>query len=382
LNNINTNRTHIVAIAPYNIFPAKMGGQKGIACFYAAFSTCIDVTLVSVKSNAQPDNFSGAFMPVMSNAKSRYFNPFGIFAFLNIIRKQQATHLVLEHPYLGWMGFLLKKITGIALIIHSHNIESLRFKSTGKWWWKILWEYEKWTHRQADINFFISDEDQQFAIKHFKLNPSKCHTITYGFDFGKAPSAEEKSMAKSALQHKHNIPSTNKILLFNGTLDYAPNLNALKNILIDINPILLKATNFNYTIIICGKGLPADLQELKSFADKNIVYAGFVDDITVYFKGADIFINPVVEGGGIKTKLVEALGNNMSCISTIEGAIGVPEKITGGKLTIVSNTSWDDFSSAVIHCNSISEPIDEQFFNHFYWDNIAEKAASIINSGN
>jgi glycosyltransferase involved in cell wall biosynthesis len=382
LNNIHTNRTHIVAIAPYHIFPAKMGGQKGIACFYAAFSKCEDVTLVSVKSNALPDHFSGTFMPVMPNAKSRYFNPFSIFTFLKIIRKQQGTHLILEHPYLGWMGFLLKKITGVKLIIHSHNIESSRFKSTGKWWWKMLWHYEKWTHRQADINFFITDEDQQFAIKHFKLNPSKCHTITYGFDFGKAPSAEEKSIAKSALQQKHSIPSTNKILLFNGTLDYAPNLNALKNILFDINPILLEAVNFKYTIIICGKGLPADLQELKPFADKNIVYAGFVDDISLYFKGSDIFINPVVEGGGIKTKLVEALGNNMSCISTVEGAIGVPEKITGGKLSIVSNTNWTDFSKAVMECNSIKEPIDEQFFKHFYWNNIAEKAASIINSSN
>jgi hypothetical protein len=143
------------------------------------------------------------------------------------------------------VGFLLKKITGVKLIIHSHNIESLRFKSTGKWWWKMLWHYEKWTHRQADINFFITDEDQQFALKHFNLNPSKCHTITYGFDFGKAPSAEEISIAKTELQQKHNIPSTNKILLFNGTLDYAPNLNALKNILYDINPILLEASNFN-----------------------------------------------------------------------------------------------------------------------------------------
>ena len=374
MNNIHTNRKHIVAIAPYHIFPAKMGGQKGIACFYAAFSKCVDVTLVSVKSNALPDHFSGTFMPVMPNAKSRYFNPFSIFTFLKIIRKQQGTHLILEHPYLGWMGFLLKKITDVKLIIHSHNIESARFKSTGKWWWKMLWYYEKWTHRQADINFFITDEDKQFAIKHFKLNPSKCHTITYGFDFGKAPSAEEKSIAKFALQQKHSIPSTNKILLFNGTLDYAPNLNALKNILFDINPILLEAVNFKYTIIICGKGLPADLQELKPFADKNIVYAGFVDDISLYFKGSDIFINPVVEGGGIKTKLVEALGNDLFSITTSEGGIGVPEKITNNRMVILKNNDWNLFAESIIKADYRNSAINQDFFDHFYWGKIAEKA--------
>lgn len=355
-----------------------MGGQKGIACFYAAFSKCVDVTLVSVKSNANPEDFSGTFMPIMSNAKHRYFNPFGLFSFLNIIKKQHATHLVLEHPYLGWLGFLLKTITGVKLIIHSHNIESLRFKSTGKWWWKMLWYYEKWTHRQADINFFITDEDQQFAIKHFNLYPSKCHTITYGFDFGKAPGNEEKSIAKSALQQKHNIPTTNKILLFNGTLDYAPNLNALKNILFDINPILLQAANFNYTIIICGKGLPADLNELKAFSDKNIVYAGFVDDISLYFKGADIFINPVVEGGGIKTKLVEALGNDLFSITTSEGAIGVPEKITNNRMIILKNNHWDLFAESIIKADYRNSAINQDFFDYFYWGKIAEKAIQAI----
>ncbi len=38
-----------------------------------------------------------------------------------------------------------------------------------------------------------------------------------------------------------------------------------------------------------------------------------------------------MDGGGIKTKLVEALGYNMNVVTTTSGAIGVPLSITGEK---------------------------------------------------
>ena len=64
------------------------------------------------------------------------------------------------------------------------------------------------------------------------------------------------------------------------------------------------------------KQLEESYNELKDYADKNIIYAGFVDDITLFYKAADMLINPVIDGGGIKTKLVEALGYNMNVVTT------------------------------------------------------------------
>src|SRR5687767_8429839 len=107
-------------------------------------------------------------------------------------------------------------------------------------------------------------------------------------------------------QEKHAIGENETIILFNGVLDYKPNLDALLVILEKINPFLLAHPSFKYKILICGKNLPDDLNELKAYKDKNILYAGFVNDIDAYFKGADLFLNPVQSGGGIKTKMVEA----------------------------------------------------------------------------
>jgi len=355
-----------------------MGGQKGIASFYGAFSKQLPVSLISVKGNATPENLNAEFLPVLSNSKTRYFNPFVFFTLKKIIAERQSTHLIIEHPYFGWLGILAKLFLKVKLVVHSHNIEALRFKSTGKWWWRLLWHYEKFTHRQADINFFISEEDKIFAIDTFKLKKEICHTITYGFDFSASPTPEEKKIARDKLLSIYQLPEQNKILLFNGTLDYQPNLDALKIILYKINPILKSTHGFEYTIIICGKNLPENLNNLQNEKENNVVYAGFVDDITIYFKGADIFINPVIDGGGIKTKLVEALGYNLSCISTAEGAIGVPEDITGNKLKIVAHENWQEFATAIINTNPLNGNIGEAFFNHFFWNKIAEKAANAI----
>ncbi len=362
---------------PYRIYPAKMGGQKGIALFYEYLSQLLPVTMVSTTANAVPNVAGIQFIAALGQSKSRYFNPFLFFSIRKILKDSGSSHLILEHPYYGWLGFLLKKFCGIQLVIHSHNIESIRFKSTGKWWWRLLWQYEKYTHRQADINFFITDEDREFAVKHFGLLPEKCLTITYGFEMSEAPSASEKAVARLKLQQLHLIGANEKILLFNGTLDYKPNLDAVDGILNKMNPLLLAQPELAYKIIICGKGLPAEYNELEAFKNKNIIYAGFVDDINIYFKGADIFINPVTDGGGIKTKVVEALGNGLSVISMRSGATGIPVSITGDKMKITADDDWQEFAGQVKQINALSE-IPFSFFEHFYWHNIAKKAAGII----
>lgn len=368
---------NIASIVPYGIFPAKMGGQKGIALFYEYLKQLVPVTIISTPAGDIPLAFSGHYLPLLNKARARYINPMLFFSISKEIKKQQFTHLVLEHPYFAWLGLLLKRTTGITLVVHSHNIESLRFKSTKKWWWKILSVYERNLHRHADINFFITDEDREYAVRQFRLDPANCHTITYGFAMQQQPIPQDKAAARQTLQQLHGIKDNEKILFFNGTLSYPPNLDAVDRILENINPLLFANTGFSYKIIICGKGLPAAYNELKSYADKNIIYAGFVDDIDVYFKGSDIFINPVMEGGGIKTKLVEALGMNLSAVSTKSGAIGVPKKITGDKMEVVEDGDWNGFAENIIRMDSKKEIIPD-FYQHFYWGNIAAKAAAIL----
>lgn len=369
--------TKVLSLVSYHFLPPKMGGQKGIALFNAYLSRSVDLTCITIKNNDTSFAAGYRVKNILSNSRFRYINPSYFFLLKKNIKAEGITHLILEHPYYGWLGILLKKYCGIKLIVHSHNLEAGRFRSMGKWWWGILWHYEKMTHRRADLNFFIQDDDRDKAMADLKLDPAKCHTITYGFEMEKAPPAEEKFIARNLLRKNHSIHPDEKILLFNGTLDYLPNKEALDIILEKINPVLLSDTGFKYKIIICGNKLPAAYNKLGAYADKHIIYAGFVDDISVYFKGADIFINPVIEGGGIKTKVVEALGYDLSVISTASGAIGIPVGITGDKLKVTADGDWEEFTRQVISLDPANN-IPTTFFDHFYWGNIAAKATGLI----
>jgi hypothetical protein len=368
---------NILSLVPYKFLPPNMGGQKGIAFFNRYLSKFLNLSCVTIKDNTEQASEPYPIKNILSNGPTHYINPLYFFTLIHIIREEKITHLIIEHPYYGWLGSLLKWFCQVKLIVHSHNIESLRFKTMNKWWWGILWYYEKITHRNADHNFFIQDHDRNYAVENFKLDPNKCTTITYGFELSEAPSPAAKQQARELICKLHHIPASHKILLFNGTLGYKPNLDALDVILEKINPKLLTKNHFSYKIIICGNKLPASYNELVDYKEQHIIFAGFVPDINLYFKGADIFINPVLDGGGIKTKLVEALGFDLSVVSTQSGAIGIPESITGDKMKIIADNDWDTFYRQVLLIDNKAS-IPALFFGHFYWGNIAKKAATAI----
>lgn len=364
----------VASIVSYKILPAVLGGQRGIALFCKYMARHVPFTCITTRNNDARLAEGYEVVNVFSNTPLRYINPFYFFSIRSIIRQKQVTHIILEHPYYGWLGLLLKWFTGVRLVIHSHNIEGLRWKTLGKWWWKILWYYEKKVHQQADYNFFIQDSDRSYAIEHFRLQPARCITVTYGIEWNTPPSAQDKEAARKTLLQRHGIPAHHSLLLFNGAFNYAPNLNALERILNLVNPVLQKQSSFNYTILICGKDIPASLSGQPW---PNVVFAGFVDDITTYFKGADVFMNPITEGGGIKTKLVEALAYDLNTVSTTHGAIGIDPAICNNKLQITDEIE-NGFAEKIIQLAGYKASTPPEFFEHFYWDRIAQRAARFI----
>jgi hypothetical protein len=312
---------------------------------------------------------------ILSNSPLRYINFFYFFTLRKIIRRNAATHLVLEHPYYGWLGVLLKWFCGVKLVVHSHNLEGLRWKSLGKWWWTILAAYEKWTHRRADYNFFIQDEDRNYAITHFALHPDRCITMTYGFEKDGIPGAEQMAASRRQVRQEHGIAPAETLLFFNGAFDYRPNLDALQKIIGKINPLLGERRDFPYKILICGRDIP---EAIRNGAHPNMLFAGFVEDIEVYFRGTDIFLNPVTEGGGIKTKLVEALGNNLTSVSVRNGAIGIDPSWCNGKLLVCGDGEWEAFAELISRAKTVVADTPPLYFEHFYWGTTTRKAAEFI----
>jgi len=370
------NEIRVVSIIPYKVLPARLGGEKGIAVFNEYVGALVPITAISTRNNDISAARNYVVLNQLSNSRVRYVNLFLYFTLRKLIREQKATHLLIEHPYFGWLAWLLKKTVDITWVVHSHNMEFERSKAIGRWWWKALKWYERWVYKSADINFFISEDDRNNAIANLGIKKDKSFAITYGVEIPGIP--EDIDQCRQKIKHLYGIGADEKILLFNGALYHHTNYNALQVILDTINPVLLQQPALKYKILVCGKGLPDFFDELKAYRDKNIIYAGFVDDISIYFKAADIFLNTVMSGGGVKTKAIEAIAYNCSVISTQNGAIGLVKEVCGDKLAIVTDKDWDAFTVALLNVINQSTKTSPEFYNYYYWGNIAKKVEVIL----
>jgi glycosyltransferase involved in cell wall biosynthesis len=240
-----------------------------------------------------------------------------------------------------------------------------------KWWWKLYHAYEGWIHRRAQHNFFISREDRDFAIEAFHVKPDSCSVITYG--------VEEKKIKGEKTQLKKNIGigAEQTMLLFNGTLDYKPNHDAVERIIDFIEPLLRKKIP-DFVIIITGNRAPDDLLKKMNSAS-HLQFHGYVDDPDLYYQAADLFINPVSNDSGVKTKVIEAIANHCTTISTLSGASGIEIELCSNKIFTVPDGNFELFTDCI--AERLQKPAGEtpkMFFEAYNWKNITAKAAEKI----
>ncbi len=350
-----------------------MGGQKCVEAFYSHLAKQTKVVLAVAKENGEVKNSNAEIFPFLYHHKWVFANLRYVYRLCKLIKQQNIDVICIEHSYLGWLGMLLKWFTKKPFIIRSHNIEAHRFRDMHKPGWRFYLLYERCVHRNADHSFFITEEDKSWAIPHWQLDAKKCTVITYGTAITQALPENERVVYRQKLIAENNLDPSTQLFLFNGTLDYLPNTDALRIIITELLP-LFQSMNFSFRIFICGNRLSEQWAEvLRSYPA--IIYKGFVEDIDLYFNGADCFINPVTLGSGIKIKLVDALSHNLSCISTKSGAKGISKDIVGEKLVLVDDYDWPGFANAMLVQNEKqAKDIPPSFYQLFNWDAIIQKA--------
>jgi polysaccharide biosynthesis protein PslH len=366
----------VLDMMPYSYLPYFSGGQKSIAQFLDYLGNEVALSVISVDKNDTGLASTYKLFPILKNKPSRYYNLRLVNTISEFVKKEGIQSIIWEHPYYAWLAFRVRKKTGVRTIFHTHNIEYKRFRSLGKWWWPILKRYEKWCFKKADLIFFIAPEERLFAIEQWGIHPDKCVNVPFGVPIKENP--DDRLACGEKIRQLHSIDKEDKIILFNGLLDYKPNLDALNVILQQINPQLLKDKDFRYKIIICGKRLPAGMNELKAYTSQNIIYAGFVDDIESYFKAADIFLNPVQSGGGIKTKMVEAIAFGTTVVATESGATGIVREVCGEKLVVVKDDDWAAMAGAILQNNTERMQTPPSFYAIYYWESIVKRVQPLL----
>jgi glycosyltransferase involved in cell wall biosynthesis len=357
---------NVLALVSFKIYPAEMGGQKGVAFFYRFLEQHFKITIAATKNNVRND-----IEKCLYPNRLIFLNFFRIRRLKKIITDKKIDLIIAEHSYTGWLARLLSKRTGKPFIIHSHNIEALRFRQMQRWWWKWYWKYERIIHRKADHSFFISKEDRDYALDNFGLDPDRCSVITYGVEFDTIPEDTQNIRQQSGLEE--DMP----LFFFNGTLDYQPNMDAVILLLEKIDPLLRKQLN-KYKILIAGRNASSGLIQ-KIEQNDNFIYKGFVEKIETYYGAATLFLNPITNNSGIKTKLVEAIAHNCTVVSFEGGAAGIEKEVCGEKLLTVPDHDHEKFATLIKINSGKEQPFTPAaFYETYYWANIATKAAVVI----
>lgn len=86
--------------------------------------------------------------------------------------------------------------------------------------------------------------------------------------------------------------------------------------------------------ILASQGFHLDVvgRVAEAFQDdvEGVIFHGRQEDLTPFFQQANISINPVFVGGGLKIKCVDALAAGIPCVTTSEGAAGLDMALYAG----------------------------------------------------
>ena len=371
--------TKILSVVWYKVLPAKFGGQKGISQFNDYLSNYFPLTCICSSNNEPTGTENYRVKAILPTSKWQVVS---LRAWSKIIRELKGgdfSHLIIEHCYYGLLGKYARSFHHKFLIVHSHNIEYLRFKEMEKRWWPMLFWLEKKSHQWADLSLFKTPADMDHAISKFGLDPKKCLLVPFGIPSTQMPTTKERSSAKEIIYNRHGIPEGTKILLFNGTLDYAPNADGLRKIIHQIIPELRKISTVPFTVIVCGRIINKEFKDLLSLKERDYCFAGFVEDIELYFSSADLFINPVSTGGGIKVKLIEALSYGLPVVTTEQAAAGIDLGLTGEQLMTSHGDDMTAFCKYIVESWNKPPGVSEAFLERYQWKKIVGELADRIN---
>lgn len=123
-------------------------------------------------------------------------------------------------------------------------------------------------------------------------------------------------------------------LLFSGSMDWLPNIEAIEYFLSEIFP-LIRAKRPDTTFVIAGRSPdPAVLRAAERFP--GVMVTGSVPDMRPYLWSSKISIVPIRIGGGTRLKIYESMAAGLPVVSTSIGAEGLD--YTKGKDILIADT--------------------------------------------
>jgi glycosyltransferase involved in cell wall biosynthesis len=230
--------------------------------------------------------------------------------------------------------------SNVVKVLEQHNSMSRwakeRYQRQDEWlhrsrtWfsWQKTRISEMLRFRQFDKVLLVSEQDCQSSVSLLPRQKEKFAIVPNGVDC------------------EYHIPGLvvkdNNSLIFNGALTYNVNYEAIKFFLERIFP-LVRRHDPKVSLTITGTTDGVDLRGLKQSG--NVLFSGWVEDIRPLVSKAAACVVPILDGGGTRLKILEAMALGTPVVSTSKGAEGL--NVTDG-LNILLSDDPENFALNVL----------------------------------
>jgi glycosyltransferase involved in cell wall biosynthesis len=265
----------------------------------------------------------------------------------------------------------LRVLPNARWLVVAHNVESLiwqRYHETERhplkrWYirrqWRKFMRFERWALSAAACAVAVSPEDaarmrDDFAAKRVAV-------VDNGVDISHFQPAGEGRISGQ--------------ILFLGSLDWRPNLDAVRLLVDQIFPEVRKRET-SARLCIVGRNPPEWLRR-ETILRPGVELHANPTDVRPYLRTSAVMAVPLRIGGGSRLKILEALACGLPVVSTRIGAEGLA-LVPGRHLDVVDECGG--MANALVHClreparaNAMAEEGRRVVAGRYDWSVLADK---------
>jgi len=199
---------------------------------------------------------------------------------------------------------------GVPVVQHHHKLDTVYYSLVGTgslleraWDLRKLERLERLATRRTKHHVLCSREDAQvLTARHGSLDVG---IVPSGFDHEVfSPGSETRDPDR---------------LLFLGSMDYAPNVDAVRWFVTQVLPRVRGLRPATVLDVVGGE----PTRDVLALAGPDVVVHGRTDDVVPWLRRCAAMVVPLRIGGGTRLKIAEALGVGTPTVSTTIGAEGL-----------------------------------------------------------
>lgn len=262
-------------------------------------------------------------------------------------RLSAGQHFDVAHADQLNMAQYARRVPAAFKVLDAHNALWLLYKrlwltmkSGPKKWllgrdWRLLKSYEGQMVREFDAVLAVSHEDK-VALQEAAGESVDITVIPIAVD------TDAVTVVEREAEPNH--------ILHIGTMYWPPNIDAVNWFIEQVYPII-RQERPDAEFDVVGSRPPAELLALNE-AGLGINVTGYVEDPVPYQRRAALMIVPLLAGGGMRVKILNALAEGIPIVSTTLGYEGI--EVTPGENILVGDTPRD-FAAEVLRVLNDSE---------------------------